>query len=158
MKPVLTLLLTLLSLPAASFAQGFELRYERLVSVLAGLNDSDRAVVDQAVELIKKGDGNIALTRLNTLNRSYPMNSSLRVLTAYALLQAGNLLGAYDEAKKAEAMPDPNSYKCWFLAKVAFINGDTAACKRELKHASGDAANKPDIAALQAEMKQKGKR
>ena len=54
-----------------------------------------------------------------------------------------------------EATPDNVSYKCWFLAKVAFINGDNVACKRELNHASGDPANKVDVAALRGDLTKK---
>lgn len=157
MKQILVCLFSLLAFSSQGIAQGFELRYERLVEALAGLNEMDRKIVDSAIVLIKRGDSNIALTRLNSLNKTHPTNSSLRILTAYTLLQAGNLLGAFEEAKKAESSPDQVSYKCWFLAKVAFINGDNAACKRELNHAEGDSANKADAAALRAEMQRKEK-
>ncbi len=134
-------------------AAAFDLRFERLAESLAGLKETDRSTVQRAVESIKRGENTVALTQLSALTRNYPMNSSVRILTAYVLLQTGNLLGAFDEARKAESAPDGNSYKCWFLAKIAFIAGDNAVCKRELAHARGDKAATEDVRALEKEMK-----
>ena len=153
-KSLITIALCLF-LSSAGQAATFDLRFERLAEALAGLKESDRGVVQRAVESIKRGENTLALTQLSALNRSYPMNSSLRILTAFALLQTGNLLGAFDEARKAESAPGGNSYKCWFLAKVAFIAGDNVVCKRELEHARGDKAASEDVRALEREMNRK---
>ena len=123
-----------------------ELRVEKLGEALKLLRPDERPVVDQAVEQIKKGMHTAALATLSSLSKANPDNSSLRILTAYALLQAGNLVGAFDEAKKAEAAPNGNSYKCWFLAKVALLAGDQFACKREVGHLKKDG----DMAAVKA--------
>ena len=149
----LLITLTLCVFLAASVqAATFDLRFERLAEALAGLKETDRSTVQRAIESIKRGDHTVALTQLSALNRNYPMNSSLRILTAYVLLQTGNLLGAFEEAKKAEMAPDGSSYKCWFLAKIAFIAGDNAVCKRELAHAGNDKASSEDVRALEKEL------
>lgn len=136
-------------------AASFNLRFERLTEALAGLKEMDRSILQRAVESIKRGESASALAQLSALNKNYPMNSSLRILTAYALLETGNLLGAFDEAKKAEISPGGNSYKCWFLAKVAFMAGDNAVCKRELEHARNDKTDSEDVRALKKELNKK---
>jgi Flp pilus assembly protein TadD len=123
-----------LTLTSPVHALDFELRVDRLASALSIMTEGDRGAVDHALQLIQKGDHSLALVRLSSLNKTNPKNSSLRILTAYALLQAGNLLGAFEEAKKAHAAPDGNSYKCWFLAKVALLSGNKAVCRKELEH------------------------
>jgi len=134
-------------------AANVDLRAERLAEALDLLQPGERSVVDHAVDLIRKGMNTDALAALSSLTKDNPKNSSLRILTAYALLQVGNLVGAFDEAKKAEAAPNGNSYKCWFLAKVALLAGDRAVCKREIAHAKkvGDMAD--DVNALEKELK-----
>ena len=132
-----------------------DLRMDRLADSLNLLRGEDRAVVEQVLDLIRKGENTLALGRLTALNTANPQNSSLRILSAYALLQAGNFLGAFDEAAKAEKAPDGNSYKCWFLAKVALLAGDKSACKRELKHVKSVGDMAADVKALEKELKAK---
>ncbi len=145
---------TAASTPAAPVsAPTMELRYDRLASALTLLSDADRMIVDQAAQLIRAGENAAALARLSTLTNSNPNNSSLRILMAYAQLQLGNLTGALDEAKKAHDAPNGNSYRCYFLAKIAFLTGDTATCRRELNHAK-NAGDMPDeVRALQNDLK-----
>jgi len=153
------LLSVFLLLPlAAPFSQALSaadinLRMDRLSDSLNLLKVEDRSVVDQALTLIRQGENAAALAQLSTLTKANASNSSVRILTAYALLQAGNVLGAFDEARKAEASPNGNSYKCWFLAKVALLAGDKTACRREIKHVEhvGDMA--ADVKALKRELK-----
>ena len=152
MVKVLITIAICLFLSASGHAATFTLRFERLAEALAGLKEADRSTVKRAIESIKKGENTVALTQLSALTRNYPMNSSLRILTAYVLLQTGNLLGAFDEARKAETAQDWNSYKCWFLAKIAFIAGDNAVCKRELAHARQDKSAAEDVRALELEL------
>jgi Flp pilus assembly protein TadD len=130
-----------------------ELQFDRLASALTLLSDSDRKVVDQAVQLIRAGEHVGALARLSTLTQSNPNNSSLRILMAYAQLQLGNLTGAFDEAKRAHDAPNGNSYRCYFLAKIAFLTGDTVTCRRELNHVK-NAGDMPDeVRQLQNDLK-----
>jgi Flp pilus assembly protein TadD len=147
--------LLLVSAPAALRAQTFELRFERLAAALAMIEDDDRTVVDQAVDLIRRGEHNLALVRLSGLNEKNPQNSSLRILTAYATLRLGDLLGAFEQAQVAEKAPDHNSYSCWFLAKIALLKGDKDACRRELKHLKGAKDMRAEVAELEKELKQK---
>lgn len=150
---------TLLACPVAAPALDFELRLDRLSEAFQLLPEADRGTVDEVLALLKKGDHQEALKRLNVLNRMNPENSSLRVLTAYGLLQVGNLLGAFDEARKAEKASNGNAYKCWFLSKVALINGDTMACRRELNHVKGskDKGLQQEVKQVQNQLKkQKG--
>ena len=112
----------------------FDVNYDRLQSGLSVLNDVDRDAVDAAIRLIKGGEHSLALARLSALNQGSQENSSLRILASYALLQAGNLVGAFEEAQKAHDAPNGSVYTCWFLAKVALLNGKSTVCKRELEH------------------------
>ena len=146
------LLLVASCLPAYLGAQTFDLRFDRLTSALATLSAGDRTAVDQAIELMRKGDNNLALVRLSALNEKNPQNSSLRILTAYSMLRLGNLVGAFDEADKAEKAPNGDAYKCWFLAKLAFLKGDMAVCRKEMSHAK---ANGEDVKALEDDMKKR---
>ena len=129
------LAMMLLSLVPALFAESFDLQYGRLATALAGLSTMDQKTVEDAISHIRKGDNNLALVRLYELNKENPKNSSLRILTAYALLRTGDLIGALDNAKQGEGAADGDAYKCWFLAKIAFVSGDKATCKREIGHA-----------------------
>ena len=128
------LLLLVFMLPAFA-AESFDLQYGRLATALAGLSTNDKSAVEDAISYIRKGDNNLALVRLNALNKENPKNSSLRILTAYTLLRTGDLIGALDNAKQGESAQDGDAYKCWFLAKIAYLTGDSVACERELKHA-----------------------
>ena len=120
--------------PPAPAASSVDLRMDRLASALTLLSASDRQVVHQAAELIREGENVGALARLSTLTHSNAQNSSLRILIGFVQLKLGNLTGALDEAKKAHEAPNGNSYKCFFLGKVAYLTGDKATCQRELIH------------------------
>jgi Flp pilus assembly protein TadD len=140
--------------PAAQpAAPMMELQFDRLTSALTLLSDSDRKVVNEAVQLIREGEHVGALARLSTLTNSNPDNSSLRILMAYAQLQLGNLTGALDEAKKAHEAPNGNSYRCYFLAKIAFLTGDSATCRRELNHAKNAGDMPEEVRQLQNDLK-----
>lgn len=120
--------------PPPAPAAVMELRVDRLASALTLLSANDHKIVDEAVQLIREGENAGALARLSSLTQSNPENSSLRILIAYAQLQLGNLTGAFEEAKKAHDAPNGNSYRCYFLAKLAFLTGDKVTCRRELNH------------------------
>lgn len=132
-------------LAAPPSAPAMDLRFDRLAGALTLLTDNDRKVVQEAVQLIREGENAGALARLSTLTHSNPQNSSLRILIAYAELQLGNLAGAFDEAKKAHDAPNGDSYRCYFLAKIAFLMGDKITCRRELNHVK-NAGDMPDAA------------
>jgi Flp pilus assembly protein TadD len=134
-KHLLLFVFLALSIAVPVRAADFDLRMDRLAGSLGGLKGADRTVVDEALQLIKKGENSLALVRLAALNKENPRNSSLRIMTAFVMLQLGNLVGAFEEAKRAERAPDGEAYKCWFLAKVALLAGDKKVCERELKHA-----------------------
>ena len=142
----------LLSAPSVR-AQSFELRFDRLATALAALNTGDRRAVDEAIELIKRGENNLALARLSALNSTVPANSSLRILSAYAALQLGNLLGAFEDAKKAEKAADHTAYACWFLAKVSILKGDKSVSNREIKHLKGVPEMSAEVRQLEDELK-----
>lgn len=156
MKTVLWVLLFVAGL-AATPAQAvtFDLRLDRLAEAIGLLPDSDRKSVEEVIQLIKRGENTDAYQRLNELNKTNPSNSSLRVLTSYALLQLGNAIGALEEADRAHDAPNGNSYKCLFYAKIAFLNGKTDACKRELGHVKKVGDMPKDVKALEKEMKGK---
>jgi Flp pilus assembly protein TadD len=139
--------------PAQPPAPVMELRFDRLTSALTLLTDADRKIVDEAAQLIRRGENAGALARLSTLIHSNPNNSSLRILIAYAQLQLGNLTGAFDEARKAHDAPNGNSYRCYFLAKIAFLTGDTATCRRELNHAKNAGDMPAEVRQLQDDLK-----
>jgi Flp pilus assembly protein TadD len=130
-----------------------DLHFDRLASALTLLTDSDRKIVGEAVQLIREGEHVGALARLSALAQTNPNNSSLRILTAYAQLQLGNLTGAFDEAKRAHEAPNGNSYKCFFLAKLALLTGDKATCQRELDHVKRVGDMKQDARQLEGELK-----
>lgn len=137
-------------------AAGFDLRFERLADSLGLLPEADQKSVNQVVELIKKGDDKAALDKLNELNKANPENSSLRVLTGYAMLRLGNALGALEQADKAHAAPNgAGSYRCWFYAKIAFLNGQNEVCKRELNHVKKVGDMPAEAKALEKELKGK---
>jgi Flp pilus assembly protein TadD len=155
--PILILAATLAK-AAPPPAPAMELRYDRLASALTLLSDADRKIVDEAAQLIREGEHAGALARLSALTHSNPDNSSLRILMAYAQLQIGNLTGAFDEAKKAHDAPNGNSYRCYFLAKIAFLTGDTVTCRRELNHTKNAGDMPEEVRQLQNDLKKsKGK-
>lgn len=142
-----------LALAAPPPAPAMELRFDRLASALTLLSDADRKIVDQAAQLIREGENVGALARLSSLTHSNPDNSSLRILIAYAQLQLGNLTGALDEAKKAHEAPNGNSYRCYFLAKIAFLTGDKVTCRRELSHAKNAGDMPEEVRQLENDVK-----
>jgi hypothetical protein len=76
----------------------------------------------------------------------------LHVLVSYALLQIGNKLGAFDEEKQEEASPDHTGYVCYFFAKIAFLTGDNATCRRELGHVKSLGVHKEEVKQLESEV------
>jgi hypothetical protein len=140
-------------LALADSSEKFDLNFGRLESALEVLSAAERDTVSDSINLIKSGENVLALSRLSSLKQQSPQNSSLRILAAYALLQAGNALGAFEEAEKAHAAPDGNSYKCWFLAKVALISGKRAVCERELEHIKGAGDMVAEVKQLERDLK-----
>jgi Flp pilus assembly protein TadD len=149
------LILSLLIYCGSMSAAGFDLKFEQLTASLLSIGPMDRGVVDGAIDLIKKGEHTVALARLYTVSEKNPDVSALKILSAYSLLQVGNLVGALEQAKKAEAAKDHNSYACFFLAKVAFLTGDKEACRREIKHVKGAGDFKAEIRQLEKDLKRK---
>jgi len=111
---------------------------KELTEPLRDLSPDDRRAVDLAIASIERGEHAVALAWLSRLSGSNPMNSSVRVLRAYALLELGNLTGALDDARAAEASPAHSAYQCWFLAQVAYLAGNKPLCRREIKHLAGN--------------------
>ena len=142
-----------LAMAAPPPAPAMDLHFDRLTSALTLLTSTDRKVVDDAALLIREGENVGALARLSTLTGSHPDNSSIRILIAYAQLQLGNLTGALDEAKKAHEAPNGNSYRCYFLAKVAFLTGDKATCRRELNHVKNAGDMPMEVRQLESDVK-----
>ena len=136
------------------FPSSFELQFERLQPALTDLSAADRDIVDDAINLIKQGEHVLALSRLSSLKQQSRQNSSLRILASYALLQAGNVIGAFAEAEKAHEAPNGNSYKCWFLAKVALLNGKKGVCERELEHLKSAGDMVSEVKQLEQELEQ----
>lgn len=150
------LILTLLLGSAAQAgAISFDLNFDRLQEAFRLIPDSDKGAVDEVIALVKRGDHKEALARLNALNKQFPDNSSLRVLTAFALVNLGNYLGAFEEADRAHDSPNGNPYKCLFYSKVALLAGRTEACKRELQHAKDNKEQPKEIKAIEAELKKR---
>jgi len=125
----------------------------RLTASLDKLTGADHQAAEKALALIRKGEHSLALAQLTALTRQNPDNSSVRILAAYSLLQLGNLVGAFTEARKAESAPDANSYSCWFLAKVALIAGDRTVCRREIGHLRHDPTMAHQAAELEKQLK-----
>ncbi len=136
------------------FSASFELQFDRLQPALTELSAADRDIVNDSINLIKQGEHILALSRLSSLKQRSPQNSSLRILVSYALLQAGNVVGAFTEAEKAHEAPNGNSYKCWFLAKVALLNGKKDVCERELEHVKGAGDMAAEVRQLEQELGQ----
>ncbi len=115
-----------------------ELDLKALAGPLEDLTPEDKKVVDEAIKLIHDNRDADALTSLTKLTRTNPKNTTVRVLRAYALLELGNLAGALSDATFAESSGVPATYKCWFLAQVAYLSGNKPLCRREIKHVSHD--------------------
>ncbi|MBK9168365.1 MAG: hypothetical protein IPM24_12970 [Bryobacterales bacterium] len=148
---LLLLFVPLIHADAADFA----LRFDMLRPSLERLTGDDRPSVDAAIEMIRQGEHQAALVRLAAARERNPKNSSLGILSAYALLQLGNLAGAFDQARAAEKAPDHNVYTCWFLAKVALLKGDRSTCQRELGHVRSSKQLAAEAGELQAELDRK---
>jgi Flp pilus assembly protein TadD len=145
--------LALALLPAQAI--NLELRFDRLQEAFRLLPEADRGAVDDIIVLLKRGSHQEALARLEELNRQFPANSSLRVLTAYALLNLGNILGAFEEADRAHDAPNGNPYKCLFFSKVALLAGKHEACKRELEHARQNKEQPKEVREIEKEIRKR---
>jgi hypothetical protein len=64
---------------------------------IAGFQPAGSVAVEQAVDLIRQGDYSLALLRLTSEKRDTSMPAQVRIFGAYALLVAGNSLGAFPE-------------------------------------------------------------
>ena len=76
-----------------SGACAVELAAERI----AGFQPARSVAVEQAVDLMRQGDYSLALVRLTAERPDTSMPARARILGAYALLLAGNTLGAFPE-------------------------------------------------------------
>jgi Flp pilus assembly protein TadD len=137
---------------APTWAAEPEIKLNRLKPSLASLTRGERGTVTRALDLIRRGEHTAALAQLTELSRANPANSATRVVLAYGLLQAGNLVGAFDEARQAEAAPDHNSYVCLFLARIARLVGDNEVCRRELGHVRQAGTDKKEAGALERQL------
>ena len=148
------MLLTFVLLATTGQANTFDLQYEQLDDALKKLTKNERDTVNDTIRLIKENEHSLALARLGTLQQDHPENSSLRILASYVLLQAGNLIGSFEEARKASESADINPYKRWFMAKVAFLNGNTEVCRREIEHLKESGEMVAETKQLEAELEQ----
>jgi predicted Zn-dependent protease len=112
-------------------------RLEDITKPLQNLSASDQTIVDDAIRAIDRKEHVVALAILSKLSASNPMNTSLRVLRAYVLLEVGNVAGALTEARTAESTGTHSAYRCWFLAQVASAAGNKQLCRREVRHLAG---------------------
>ncbi len=64
---------------------------------IAGFQPSRSVAVEQAVDLIREGDYSLALLRLTSEKQDTSMPAQARIFSAYALLLAGNSLGAFPD-------------------------------------------------------------
>jgi predicted Zn-dependent protease len=149
-------LLLCLGFAASAPAANFDLKIESLSNALKGLTVEDRRTLDESLTLIRRGEHGLAVSRLTQLSKKNPQSAGAKVVLAYALLNAGNLLGAFGHAKDAEEAAH-DSYVWLFLARVAFLTGDTAACKREIKHVQASGQHSSEVAELLEELKQNPK-
>ncbi|MFN0104295.1 MAG: hypothetical protein ACKV2U_19690 [Bryobacteraceae bacterium] len=62
---------------------------------IAGFHPARSVAVEQAVDLIRKGEHGLALLRLTSENKDTSAPAQVRIFSAYALLVAGNTLGAF---------------------------------------------------------------
>jgi predicted Zn-dependent protease len=119
---------------------------------LQDLKPADRDAVDEAIALIRRKDHALALLSLTRLTATNPKNSALRVLRSYVLLELGNLVGALDDASSAEASGVKSAYRCWFLARVAYLAGNKPLCRREIQHVQSDPHYGPEAEKLRRDM------
>ena len=62
---------------------------------IAGFHPARSVAVEQAEDLIRRGDYSLALLRLTSERQVTSMPAQARIFSAYALLVAGNSLGAF---------------------------------------------------------------
>jgi hypothetical protein len=62
---------------------------------IAGFHPGRSVAVEQAVHLIRRGDYGLALLRLTSERPDSSVPAQARIFSAYALLVAGNTLGAF---------------------------------------------------------------
>jgi hypothetical protein len=155
MKYLIGVVLLLLAALPGLAAEPVKLNYTMLEPGLAAVQESELDAVRSAVKLIKDGEHSLALARLTSLNQRTPQNSSLRILASYAFLQLGNLAGAFEEAEKAHAAPNGNAFTCWFLGKIALLNGKTAVCQREIEHVKKSGQMAAEVKDLEREMQKR---
>jgi hypothetical protein len=68
---------------------------EEAAERIAGFHPARSVAVEQAVDLIRHGDYSLALLRLTSERQDTSMPARARIFSAYALLVAGNSLGAF---------------------------------------------------------------
>ena len=126
------------SAPGASvttLGSRIELSIQDLAEPLRDLSPSDEKAFNEAVTLIQQKQHLSALAVLTPLAESNPSNSGLHIVRAYVLLELGNVAEApLGDAKQAEESRAHTAYKCWFLARVAYLAGNKPLCRREIKH------------------------
>ena len=64
---------------------------------IAGFHPQRSVAVEQAVVLLRQGDYSLALLRLTSENKDTSVPAQARIFSAFALLVAGNTLGAFPE-------------------------------------------------------------
>jgi len=134
-----------------------QLDLQALSEPLRNLTPAEHDVVDKAIKLIGQKKHIQALQDLTGLTASNPMNSGLRVLRAYVLLELGNVTGALGDARNAEDSGAHSPYKCWFLAQVAYLAGDQPLCRREIKHLAGNTEYQAQVEKLAQDLKTQAK-
>ena len=132
-----------------------ELNLKALAEPLQDLTPAEREVVDETIQLIQQKQHALALVNLTGLTASNPSNSALRVLRAYVLLELGNVTGALGDARIAEASGLRSAYRCWFLARVAYLAGNKPLCRREIGHIASDPTYGPEATKLRRGMETK---
>jgi Flp pilus assembly protein TadD len=143
-------LLILLLLAAALQSAPVDLPLKGLSEPLQTLTNPQRKTLDRSIALIRRGEHLAALSVLQEMAKNTPGSSAVRVVLSYALVQAGNIAGAFDEARIAEGAPDHNSYVCVFLAKIALLAGDASTCRREIEHARPTGKHQKDIKEIES--------
>lgn len=68
---------------------------------IAGFPPKDSMAVEQAVDLIRHGDYSLALLRLTSEKNDTSVPAQARIFGAYAVLLAGNTLGAFENPSGA---------------------------------------------------------